>query len=636
MTVMMSPAATRRSVLQVMLAAVAPFAGRGGAAAPARPRPNLLWLVSEDNNPFLGCYGDPIARTPNIDALAARGVRFRYAFSAAPVCAPSRFAILTGIHPESCAPANQMRAVATLPAGIRTYPEYLRDAGYYCTNNAKTDHNCAVDPSRIFDESSRTAHYRNRPAGAPFLAVFNHERSHESSLMPVGTGAATAAEKGRVRPHDVRLPAYLPDTPEIRADIARYYDAIEATDALIGARLRELDEAGLAGDTIVFYYSDNGGALPRSKRYCYDEGLRCPLVIAFPPRWAHFAPSRMGTVIESPVSLVDLPPTILSLAGTSPPAHMQGRALAGPRPAPPRRHAFGMRNRMDERYDFVRAATDGRYHYVRNYTPHRTYQHGAYQWQAKGYQSWEREWRAGRLNAVQARFFEGPRPFEELYDLEADRDQVRNLAGMPAHADRLAVLRRALDDHMIAINDNGFIPEGMSLEGYQPSRDAAAYPLPRVMALAAKAAAREPGHLGALVEDLRDRNAIVRHWAAQGLLMLGAAAAPAREALTAVMRGDALPQNVVVAAEALAGLGSGSEAIAVLAGIVDGTGPWQVKLQALNALTFVGESAKAALPAIARAAAGDQEYLRNAGRYLEVVLAGRYDPTYRVFDPPRR
>jgi arylsulfatase A-like enzyme len=618
--------------LRAILAAALPRAmGRAQAAAQAAaeaPRHNLLWLVSEDNNPFLGCYGDPVARTPHIDALARRGVRYAHAFSVAPVCAPSRFAILTGVHPESCAPANQMRAGAVLPPAIRTYPEYLREAGYYCTNNAKTDHNCAVDPHRIFDESSRTAHYRNRPAGAPFLAVFNHERCHESALYQPRT------PDGRVKPADVRLPAYLPDTPDIRADRAQYYNAIEAMDGQIGARLAELEAAGLAADTIVFYYADNGGALPRSKRYCYADGLRCPLIVAFPPKWAHLAPAPPGTTIDTPVSLVDLAPTLLSLAGVAVPSPMQGAAFAGPRAAPARRWAFAMRNRMDERYDFARAVTDGRYHYIRNYTPHRVFQHGAYQWQAKGYQSWEREWRAGRLNAVQSRFFAGPRPFEELYDLRSDPDQVTSLAGRADQRERLETMRRALDDHMIAITDNGFIPEGMPQEGYLASRDAAAYPLPRLMALAAKAAARDRRHVEELRRGIADRHPLVRHWAAMGLLMLGPAAGPARDALAAMMRADTVAQNVVVAAEAVARLGPSAEAVATLAGIVDGGSPWPVKLQALNALTFLGEAAAAALPVVRRAASGDQEYLRNAGRYLEAVLEGRYDPAYQVFSPP--
>ena len=393
--------------------------------------------MSEDNNPWIGAYGDRLARTPNLDALARRGLLYRNAWSAAPVCAPSRFAILTGVHPESCAPANHMRAVARLGGALRTYPELLREAGYYCTNNAKTDYNCDVDPAAIWNESSASAHWRNRPAGAPFMAVFNLGTTHESSLFQPVAGA--------VAPADVRVPAYLPDTPEIRQDFATYYNLIERMDAEVGARLKELDDAGVADDTIVFYYSDNGGALPRTKRYCYDQGLHCALVVSVPPRWAHLAPAPMGTAVEAPISLVDLAPTLLSIAGIDAPPEMQGAAFLGRRIAPPRTYVFGMRNRMDERYDFVRAASDGRFHYIRNYTPHRVFQHGAFEWLAKGYQSWEREYLAGRLDAVQQRFFAGERPFEELYDLHRDPDQVRNLAAEPAMARQLEAMRRELD-----------------------------------------------------------------------------------------------------------------------------------------------------------------------------------------------
>jgi arylsulfatase A-like enzyme len=370
---------SRRDVVQAAVATfVAAAVGGNHVGRGPQARPNILWLVSEDNNPFLGCYGDTLAHTPNIDALARRGLLYRHAFCAAPVCAPSRFGILTGVHPESCAPANQMRAAATLPPPLKTYPEYLRDAGYYCTNNAKTDFNCTADASKIFDESSPKAHYRNRPEEKPFFAIFNHESSHESCLMAMpgaAPGYRAAPQEGRVQPADVRVPAYLPDTPDIRSDRARYYNAIERMDGQIGERLKELDEAGLADDTIVFYYSDNGGVLPRSKRYCYDEGLRCAMVVAFPPNWAHLAPAPMGTEITTPVSLVDLAPTVLSLVGVPAPAHMQGAAFAGPLARSRGPYAFGMRNRMDERYDFVRAATDGRVHYLRSYTPNRTFQH---------------------------------------------------------------------------------------------------------------------------------------------------------------------------------------------------------------------------------------------------------------------
>ncbi|WP_374577095.1 sulfatase-like hydrolase/transferase [Phenylobacterium sp.] len=615
------PAMTRRAAVAASAAAVA---SRAQAAQPAE-RPNILWLVSEDNNPFIGAYGDPLAHTPTIDALAARGVLYRNVYSTAPVCAPSRFGILTGIYPESCGPAEHMRARAAPPPGAATYPERLRAAGYYCANNAKTDYNADVDPAAIWDVSGAKAHWRGRAPGQPFMAVFNHETTHESRLF-------LNPPPGRVTPQDVRVPAYLPDTAAIRADIANYYNLIERMDGQLAERLAELEADGLADDTIVFYYSDNGGSLPRSKRYCYDEGLRCALIARFPPKWAHLSPHPMGGQVEAPASLIDLAPTVLSLAGLAPGPQMQGRALAGKHARPAQRHAFGMRNRMDERYDFVRTVTDGRWRYIRNYMPHRPWSmHGAFEWLAKGYQDWEREYRAGRLNAVQSRFFE-PKPFEELYDLSADRDQVRNLAGDPAHAARLGALRQALDRHMLAIVDNGFIPEGLAPEGYGASRDRKAYPLPRVMALAAAAASGAAQDLPAMLTALDDPNPVVRYWGASGCLIRGAAAAAGRERLQHAMRADPAPQVRVVAAEACAAFGEPAEPVAILSALAGDGEAWQVRLQALNALTALGEAARPALPVIEAAAASDQEYLRNAGRYLAAVLKGEYRPESPVFD----
>jgi len=613
---------TRRGAVAAALAAVA------GSAQAGEARPNILWLVSEDNNPFIGAYGDALAHTPTIDRLGAQGVLYRNAYSTAPVCAPSRFGILTGIYPESCAPAEHMRARAALPHGFATYPELLRSAGYYCSNNAKTDYNSDVDPAAIWDVSGGKAHWRDRPAGKPFMAVFNYETTHESRLFLKPT-------EGSVRPEQVRVPAYLPDTPAIRGDIASYYNLIEKMDGQLAERLAELEADGLTDDTIVFYYSDNGGSLPRSKRYCYDEGLRCALVAYFPPKWAHLSGHAPGTRVEAPASLIDLPPTVLSLAGLAAPPQMQGRALAGRRARPPARYAFGMRGRMDERYDFVRTVTDGRWRYIRNYMPHRPWgMHGAFEWLARGYQDWERAYRAGELTPVQSRFFQR-KPFEELYDLAADRDQVRNLAGDPAARRQLATLRSALDRHMLSVVDNGFIPEGMAIEGYRASRNKSAYPLARIMALAGIAAAGEASNLPVLGKALDDADPVVRYWAASGHLVVGAQATSGAETLARMMRGDAVPQVRVVAAEASAHLGAAPEAVAVLADLAGSDQAWQVRLQALNALTALGESARPALPVFEAAAVSDQEYLRNAGRYMAAVLKGEYRPDFPVFDLKR-
>ncbi|MGW9447435.1 sulfatase-like hydrolase/transferase [Streptomyces sp. NPDC055632] len=324
-------------------------------AAPARvprppaDRPDILWLVAEDHYPFLGSYGDRTARTPTLARLAREGIRYEHSHSGAPVCAPSRFALLSGVHPQSAGPAEHMRALGKVPDFLRGFPEYLRRAGYHCTNNSKTDYNTVVDMGATWDESSATAHWRDRPAGAPFFAVINDMTTHESSLF--------AARDGRTRPSEVRLPAHLPDTPEIRADFAHYYDAMETLDGRIAARLAEPETAGLAEDTVVFFYSDNGGVLPRSKRHCYDEGMRTALIVRFPGKWAHPAPRPAGRLGGGGRCDLGGPRAHRPGPGRGgDPDHVQGRPFLGVRRHRPAPYAFGGRDRMDERHDMVRTA----------------------------------------------------------------------------------------------------------------------------------------------------------------------------------------------------------------------------------------------------------------------------------------
>ena len=615
---------TRRETLSSGLAATLTClaAPAHGKAAPARP--NILWLVSEDNNPFIGAYGDKIAHTPTLDKLAKGGILYRNVYSNAPVCAPTRFAIITGVYPESAGPAHHMRAQANLPAMLAGFPTYLRAAGYYCTNNAKTDYNSNLKPDEIWNESSAKAHWRNRPDKAPFFAVFNHEITHESRLF--------APTQGRVQPQDIKIPAYLPDTPGIRSDFANYYNRMEEMDTAIAAKLADLEAAGLAEDTIIFYYSDNGGVLPRSKRYCFDEGHRCAMIVHIPEKWRHLAPAAPGSEIKAPVTYIDLAPTVLSLAGLNRPAHMQGTAFLGSHIAKPKQYAFGMRNRMDERYDMIRTVTDGRYRYIRNYSPHRIWgQHGNFEWLAKGYQEWEAAHLAGTLNATQDAFW-NTKPFEQFFDLQADPDQVLNLIDTKDHAQRIQDMRRALDAHMLAINDNGFIPEGSAIEGYVESRNAQAYPLHRAMALAGIAAQGKPENIAYLSANLVDPNEIIRYWAAQGLLILGDKARPAIDLLQQRLTREPSAHVKIALAEALAKLTAEPAPVDTLIDLLDHHPHPKVRLQALNALTFIGERAKPARAAVARAAENHDEYLMNAGRYLGAVLDGTYQPSMPLFN----
>jgi arylsulfatase A-like enzyme len=589
----------------------------GASRAAAADRPNVLWLVSEDNQPFLGCYGYGLARTPTLDRLAADGVLYENCFSQAPVCAPSRFTLITGLYATSCGPAHHMRAQGRISAAVRGFPSWLREAGYYCTNNVKTDYNAPIDIKMVWDESSQKAHWRNRPAGKPFFAVFNHTVTHEGQLFPEAY-AKYPKLPAPTDPAKVELPPYHPDLPEVRRDWANYFDQMARLDAQVADKLKELEDDGIAEDTIVFYYSDNGGILPRSKRFPYDSGTHVPLIIRFPAKYRHLAPAPPGSRLDAPVSFVDFAPTVLSLAGIEAPKHMQGHAFAGAHKAATQEYAFSFRNRMDERYDMVRTVRDRRYRYLRNYMPHLIYgQHVEYMWQMPSMGAWEAAWRGGKLNAVQRAFWE-EKPTEELYDLRTDPFEVKNLAQDSAHRDVLTRMRRALDRHMLDIRDNGFIPEGSPLEGYAESRDGGAYPLEQIMQVAGAGIRRNPANLAQIRKWLGDRNECVRYWAALGCVMLGDKATPAAAELQGRL-GDPSHSVRVAAADALCRAGGAREALPVLRGLLAADPDPRVRLQAANALQNLGALARPALPEFEKALNdSDNEVIRTARYFISI------------------
>ena len=587
------------------------------ADAPSPARPNILWLVSEDNGRFLGCYGDPLARTPTIDRLAREGLVFERCFTQ-PVCAPSRFALITGMFAVSSGPANHMRASGKIPPWLKGFPQLLREAGYYTANNAKTDYNSPIKPKQTWDDCSKNAHWRNRPTpGQPFFSVFNHETTHESCLFP-----DSDKELGfpPTDPAKVRLPPYQPDTPEIRADWARYYDHLALMDGQLAAKLKELADAGLAEDTIVFYYADNGGVLPRSKRFLQESGTHVPLVVYFPPKWRHLAPAPPGSRLTQPVSFVDFAPTALALAGVKIPAYMQGRAFLGRTPGT-NEFVFCTRDRMDERYDMMRSVADAQWLYIRNYRPDLPFvQPLEYQFKARGYQSWAHVAREGKLTPATAQFW-GGKPTEELYDTLADPDNVQNLAAEPAHRATLERMRAALKAHTLAVVDNGFLPEGSPLQGYEASRASGAFPLERVFDLANLASNRDPAALPKLMAALADPSEPLRWWAAQGCTMLGEKAAPAETALRKCLT-DESGSVQVAAAEALARLGKLDTALPALERCLQDTQhPWP-GLQAANVLDRLGDAARPSLPvmrAVLKSVA-DETGAANPLQYQQRIL----------------
>lgn len=578
------------------------LAGRAAQTA----RPNILWISCEDIGPELHFCGDAYSVTPNLDKLAARGSTYMNAWSNAPVCAPARTTIISGVYPPSTG-SEHMRSMTRMPADWKMFPGYLRDAGYYCANNAKEDYNLEK-PAGTWDESSRQAHWRKRAAGQPFFSVFNLEITHESQI--------------RKRPHTlvhdpskVRIPAYHPDTPEVRHDWAQYYDNITTMDSQAGKILGDLEADGLADDTIVVFFGDHGSGMPRRKRWPYNSGLNVCIVASIPEKWRSLAPKEYaaGGKNNRLVGFVDLAPTMLSLAGLPAQPFHQGRAFLGAHERPARTYNFGFRGRMDERYDCVRSVRNQHFVYVRNYMPHRIYgQHVAYMWETPTTPVWERLYKEGKLNAAQRKFWE-KKPAEELFDLRTDRDEVTSLVDSPAHKGVLDELRKAHLAHERELLDVGLLPEN---EIHERARDGAPYDMghdPRrfaaekVLAAADLASSLKPGTGKQLRTLMGDPDSALRYWGALGVLMRGASEVQASRAELLKLRDGPAPAAAIVAAEALGQYGTAEDlkpSLDLLIGLSDyekhGV---HVAMQALNSITELGTKAAplkeriAALPA---------------------------------------
>ncbi len=450
--------------------------------SPQNNRPSILWISAEDLSPDLGSYGDRYSKTPILDKLASEGARYTNAFSTAPVCAPSRSAIITGMYATSIG-SMHMRSKAVPPPNVKAFTEYLRAAGYYCTNNSKTDYNFEAPPNNrppdtVWDDTSNKAHWRNRPDKTqPFFAVINLLVTHEGQVR--SNDERYAGNTARLKPEDFHdpaksvLPPYYPDTPVVRKTWARYYDLITAMDYQAGAILNQLEEDGLAQNTVVFFWGDHGRGLTRGKRWVYDSGTRVPLLVRWPGR------INPGTVIDDMVSLMDLGPTALSIAGAPVPTHMQGQPFLGDQKRSPREYIFAHRDRMDETYDMMRAARDKRYKYIKNFFPGRPYaQYIAYMDEMPILQEMRRLYKdhmnalspeyGKALNPTQLIFFKPEKPPEELYDITVDPHEIDNLAGKPEFQDVLKRMRAVLGKWQKETKDLGLVPENELRERMRP------------------------------------------------------------------------------------------------------------------------------------------------------------------------
>jgi len=416
-------------------------------------RPNILWLTGEDHGPHFGCYGDTYATTPNVDAFAKRSLRYTHASSNAPICAPARTCIITGMYSPAVG-GHHMRSGVDLPKWLKLLPEILRENGYYCTNNSKTDYNINGDHKQYWDACSAKAHYRNRNEGQPFFAVFNQTCSHESQIR-------NQNENPHHDPAKVVIPPYHPDTPEVRKDWAQYYDRLTKLDTWFGKQLDALKKAGLEEDTIVFFYGDHGSGMPRHKRYVGWSGLHVPLIVHIPEKYKHLRPKdyQAGEASDRIVSFVDLAPTVLSLCEIPKKPYYQGHAFLGHQIEASPRYCFGFVGRADEHPDESRSVFDGRYLYLHNFVPSLPQLKGlTYQMETRTTSQWKELFDAGKLNKIQAEPWSAPKATRLLFDLKTDPYEVKNIIQEnPQIATRMA---SALGDYFVKTGDLGLLSEG--------------------------------------------------------------------------------------------------------------------------------------------------------------------------------
>ena len=565
-------------------------------AQAAKKLPNILWITSEDNGPHLGCYGDAYATTPNLDRLSKKGLRYTKASSTAPVCAPARTTIISGIYPPATG-SEHMRSMTHLPKKFKMYPAYLRELGYYCTNNSKEDYNLRED-GKVWDESSRNAHWKNRPEGKPFFSIFNLTISHESQIRN------RISPSNKIHdPNKARIPAYHPDTPEVRKDWAQYYDRITMMDKLVGNTLKEIKDAGLAEDTIIFYYGDHGSGMPRNKRWPYFSGLNVPFIVHVPEKYKHLAPTdyKAGGTSDRLIGFIDLAPTVLSIANIKPPSHLQGHAFMGKHIDKSPEYSYGFRGRMDERYDMVRTVFDGRYIYIRNYMPHKIYgQFISYMFKTPTTRIWHEMHKSGKLNDAQSKFWQ-TKPAEELYDLNNDRDEIINLAKSKEHEDIIKSLRRAHVKWVRDVRDIGFLPEAevhsrsKKDSPYEMGHDSNRYDLDNIFQ-AANIATRLGKKNTEKLQKLMDSNdSAVRYWGAMGYLIRGKSGLrKGRKFLVNALK-DESPSVRIIAAESLGRYGNKKESKLAADLLIKYADPKEngisLSMLSLNAIDYLDEKA---------------------------------------------
>lgn len=423
--------------------------------------PNILWITHEDLSPIYGCYGDPHAHTPNIDRLAESGYIFSRASSNAPICAPARSTLITGMYATSLG-TQHLRSEIPVPEYMKILPEVLREAGYYTTNNVKTDYNFSHEER--WDDSSNQAHWRNRPEGTPFFSVFNYMMTHEGPINQLDTNDTSTLDR-RLDPSIPVLPPYIPDSEPMRQIWAHKYDLLAVFDQEVGKLILQLKEDDLLNNTIIFLFSDHGTGLPGYKRWLNNAGLHVPFIMVIPEKYKKWAANLTVPITDQLVGFVDFAPTVITLAGAEVPSMMEGRNFLGSHSVP-NQYTFGFRDRADDCYEMSRSVFDGRYIYVRHFMPQLPYFQDAIIFGKNKRGSYEEIHRlrgSGVLPEATKTWFR-PKAVTELFDLQYDRYEQHNLANDPVYAEKVEKFDKVLTDWMIEHFDTGLINEGDYME----------------------------------------------------------------------------------------------------------------------------------------------------------------------------
>ncbi|MDZ8119112.1 sulfatase-like hydrolase/transferase [Pontiella agarivorans] len=566
-----------------------------GVRAEEKDRPNILWLTCEDNNvDWVGCYGNPHAETPNIDALAAEGFQYMHCYANAPVCAPSRSTWITGIHAVSSG-THAMRSRNKIPFDlVQYYPDNLKENGYYVGNDSKTDYNIGGRNDKACWDNPGRVNWDQLKANQPFFQVINNLNSHESR-------AQGDVEHTDHDPADVSLRKYHPDLPDIRKTYAKYHDAMKKMDSGIGAALAQLEKSGLAENTIVVYNSDHGGVMPRSKRYIFNSGLHCPLIIRIPERYRHLWPEEEpGMKVDRLVGLIDMPKTWLSLTGTKVPEVMQGHIFLGAQAEEEPAYHFAYRGRMDERCESARAVCDKQYLYIRNYMPQIPWmQNLEFLWRMKAMKAWDEYVKSGRATEVQSRFFR-PKGFrEELYDNVNDPDNVNNLIENEAYSAVASRMRAELRKWQLQVHDAGLLPEFDMIKRaadnhttiYEMVRDPELYDLPALLDAADVALMQEPSNRPILTDMLSNPDSGIRYWGVVGLFLLNENPAAVDALLT-----DESHEVRAMAAWLTIRCGDRDKGLDTLKQMLEQRSYATLKI--LNILDWIGDDAKSLLPTV--------------------------------------